>query len=417
MKYLDRCFLFVLLLPLSSFAQSNFKPGYVITLKGDTLRGFIDYKEWDKNPVKISFKNNSGDNRTEIFTTENARQFVVSGAECFKRFTVHVSQDQVELASVKQGADTSFITAKVFLRLLSAGKNISLFSYTDKIKTRYYILDGVEERPQELVYRVYYSAGNSTMLQTENRFRSQLEYLSSKHNVKNSTLESKILYSEYQEADLVKIVELINGGPNKQVTPASHFGARWYAGLGAANNNLSFTGVINYANNSNTFPKASAGFDLFPNKNTQRLFLRAELSLGQNQHSFSYGPDASGYSSSLSKIIQQNITISQQVAYNIYNTDRFSIFVDAGIALNVSFYNKYHFTENFSNTASTTTNEFPVMPQKWLSFPLKTGITLNKRIEIYFGYILIESNNDNYQPFTGKIYEYQAGINYLFGIK
>src|SRR6185437_5859689 len=199
MKYLDRCFLFVLLLPLSSFAQSNFKPGYVITLKGDTLRGFIDYKEWDKNPVKISFKNNSGDNRTEIFTTENARQFVVSGAECFKRFTVHVSQDQVELASVKQGADTSFITAKVFLRLLSAGKNISLFSYTDKIKTRYYILDGVEERPQELVYRVYYSAGNSTMLQTENRFRSQLEYLSSKHNVKNSTLESKLIYTEYQE--------------------------------------------------------------------------------------------------------------------------------------------------------------------------------------------------------------------------
>ena len=36
----------LLLLPLLSIAQSNYKSGYVVTLKGDTLRGYINYKEW-----------------------------------------------------------------------------------------------------------------------------------------------------------------------------------------------------------------------------------------------------------------------------------------------------------------------------------------------------------------------------------
>jgi hypothetical protein len=36
----------LLFLPFLSLAQSNYKRGYVITPKGDTLRGYIDFKEW-----------------------------------------------------------------------------------------------------------------------------------------------------------------------------------------------------------------------------------------------------------------------------------------------------------------------------------------------------------------------------------
>jgi len=32
-------------------AQTNFKPGYVITINGQTIRGFINEKEWGANPV------------------------------------------------------------------------------------------------------------------------------------------------------------------------------------------------------------------------------------------------------------------------------------------------------------------------------------------------------------------------------
>jgi hypothetical protein len=37
-------------------AQSNFRDGFVIT-NGDTLHGLIDYRQWEKNPSAIKFKN------------------------------------------------------------------------------------------------------------------------------------------------------------------------------------------------------------------------------------------------------------------------------------------------------------------------------------------------------------------------
>src|ERR1700733_8169701 len=133
MKQFKKLLLPLFLLPLFSFAQSNYKSGYVVTLKGDTLHGLIDYKEWDKNPLSFSFRNNLAESKAENFTTKNASEFAVNGAEYFKRFTVHISQDQVELSNVGQGADTSYITGTVFLRVLTSGKNVSLFSYTDAI--------------------------------------------------------------------------------------------------------------------------------------------------------------------------------------------------------------------------------------------------------------------------------------------
>ncbi len=55
--------LFVLFIFQTSFCQENYLPGYIITLKGDTLHGFIDYRNWDRNPDKISFKEKLSDNK------------------------------------------------------------------------------------------------------------------------------------------------------------------------------------------------------------------------------------------------------------------------------------------------------------------------------------------------------------------
>ena len=42
--------LIAVLLPLLSIAQSNYKPGYVVDIKGDALHGYLDQKEWGHNP-------------------------------------------------------------------------------------------------------------------------------------------------------------------------------------------------------------------------------------------------------------------------------------------------------------------------------------------------------------------------------
>src|SRR5690606_19396504 len=44
------------------WSQENFKPGYIIKNYADTVHGFVDYRNWDRNPDKIFFKQNPEDN-------------------------------------------------------------------------------------------------------------------------------------------------------------------------------------------------------------------------------------------------------------------------------------------------------------------------------------------------------------------
>ena len=37
-----------------TFSQENYLPGYVIKQDADTLYGYLDYRNWEKNPNKIN---------------------------------------------------------------------------------------------------------------------------------------------------------------------------------------------------------------------------------------------------------------------------------------------------------------------------------------------------------------------------
>ena len=46
-----------LLLAGSCYSQSStYQKGFVVTNNGDTINGWIDYRQWDKNPDEIKFK-------------------------------------------------------------------------------------------------------------------------------------------------------------------------------------------------------------------------------------------------------------------------------------------------------------------------------------------------------------------------
>ena len=58
-----------LLIIQSSFSQENYLPGFLINHSGDTVKGFIDYRNWEKNPRVIHFKklmNESASARTPL---------------------------------------------------------------------------------------------------------------------------------------------------------------------------------------------------------------------------------------------------------------------------------------------------------------------------------------------------------------
>ncbi|MDP9048926.1 MAG: hypothetical protein M3N14_12380, partial [Bacteroidota bacterium] len=119
MKYIYQ-FLVFFLIPFLSIAQSNYKPGYVITSKGDTLRGFINYQNWDSNPTAIAFKSAQGDRNRQTFTVNDISLFTVTGFVTFKKFVGSVSLDETNTTHLVTGKDTSSKIEAVFLRILQA---------------------------------------------------------------------------------------------------------------------------------------------------------------------------------------------------------------------------------------------------------------------------------------------------------
>lgn len=404
----------IFLMPLFLSAQSNYKPGYVVSLNGDTLRGYINYKEWEKNPSLVLFKAGL-DKAAESYTVKNANGFAITGFEYFRRFNVSISQDQVEMSNIRQGIDTDHINAEVFLRVLTTGKNVTLYGYRDNIKARYYVADNTMDKPAELIYRVYYRGDDVQIVQTDYNYRSQLQLLAKKYNTINDKFQVDILTAQYSEADIIKIIQKINGDTNEQLTPKGRQGFRPYVGIGVSYNDLGFTGSISYPANNSIAPLIDAGFDLFLNRNIQRVSIRLDVSYTSNHHAFSNGPFPDGYSSNLSNVIQHIVAVTPLIFYNIYNGDNLKLFVEGGAALNFASYNKFYFTENISNTATIVSPQFPELVSFWAAIPLKAGVSINKKVELYIGYTF-KTAITNTNEYSANSTTYQAGINYLFNL-
>lgn len=66
-----------ILFSTTSFAQSNYLAGYLINNNLDTLKGLIDYRNWERNPTAISFKTSDGDIEKYYLPTD-IKEFVVA---------------------------------------------------------------------------------------------------------------------------------------------------------------------------------------------------------------------------------------------------------------------------------------------------------------------------------------------------
>ena len=204
-KYLLTLFL----LPASLFlnAQFNYKEGNVITNNGNTIKGFINYKEWYKNPDRILFKAAPDNADARVFAADSIAGFNIPGYESYARFIVQVSMDEIMFGSLKEVMDTSTETKAVFLKEILKGDRINLYEYTDEIKVRYYILDKRQTTPYELVYRKLLKDNREI---TQELYKQQLTTLASGYAVFNTSVEDRILKATYSGKDIKNIISNIN---------------------------------------------------------------------------------------------------------------------------------------------------------------------------------------------------------------
>ena len=101
------------------FAQENYLPASVVTLSGDTVNGQIDYKNWNRNPSAITFKEN--DNAEAIsYDPSMIRSFAVAN-DVYKSAIVEIDKRYDDLRHISSDATIVTHTDTVFLNLVVGG--------------------------------------------------------------------------------------------------------------------------------------------------------------------------------------------------------------------------------------------------------------------------------------------------------
>ena len=101
----------------SSFGQNNYKPGSIINKNGDIIQGFIDYKNWEKNPKIISFKHST--EKEEIkYSPIDISEFTVND-EIYISAVVNIEVSPIHTSNLQfdpafnYKEETAFLQAKV----------------------------------------------------------------------------------------------------------------------------------------------------------------------------------------------------------------------------------------------------------------------------------------------------------------
>jgi hypothetical protein len=406
---------FCLITPFLAAAQSNYRAGYVLTNAGDSIPGFINYKEREQNPAAVEFRT-AANGPSQTYRIVDCKGYGINGIISYERFPVSVSLGKVDINNLSYALDTTSIRDTVLLQVVQKGKNLSLYSYSDQIKTRFYVKEPSSSEPVELIYATYFvTEGGQTV--SYDKYVRQLNALMVKNNIFTGTNQSKLKSLKYNKAYILGIVSQINDqNPQQQQRVKA---ARFFVGAGLNSTKATYSGssVFNgpgVTAKTSYSPTISAGIDLFSNPNIGRIIYRAELSLTQAKSDI-YAPNTDPTIEYKDHSFDSyTLSIMPQLIWNLYNTNPLKVFIGAGAAFNVSSYQ-----DNVTVTKSKYSAEPRIEKDKtelssfYLAPQLSAGMVLRKRIELSGNYQFSSAISD-YSNFNVCMVRMNFGIKYLF---
>lgn len=409
-KFMKRFLISLMLsLPICAIAQSNFQKGYYVNNAGDTIKGVVDYKPRITASGDFRFKPD-GVNDAQTINLENAKSYGIVGYESYERFRVNISQGPVKTEQLKVGADSSLVTATVFLKVVQKGPKLALYSYTDDIKKRFYIKNNDAEVPYELIRTKHLDPKYRTSIVSRDRYKGQLMFELSRHNVETNHFREGLSDLEYTDADITKVVSMING----LIARPMKNGTRFFASAGLASSELSYSGKHILSNSAavksaSTSFSISIGADLFNNSPSERWIYRAELFLIN-------GKDLS-VSNSQNVHTMDHLTFyfNPKVLFNFYNTEALKVFVGGGLGVNYSIFNNNkagRFAPNPGFDDQFEETDLKVSSSSF-SFNAHAGVLFRKKFEISMMYVPPYSIS-NYTAYKINLGIKQASFKYHF---
>ncbi|WP_276089884.1 hypothetical protein [Pedobacter sp. JY14-1] len=378
-------FLFLLFLaaPLLGTAQSNYLKGYVITVSGETLQGYVDFKGTYQTAESLKFKKDE-DAPAETYNLENCLGYGVDGKAYYERFTVNVSQAYTRTSNLRPGLDTSYRRQTVFLKVLQRGKPFTLFSYTDEIKERFYLQSSLDKEPVEL-FRAQYLTGTGYEVKGDYRFRTQLLNAMTANGVEDRYDITKLDVLRYDGSDLIKVVAAANGQRLPRET-ASRFA--FFAGAGINVAELSYKGshilsADDVRTKRSTELMLNAGCDLFLDAERKRIVLRAELAYFSSKNEIRK-------SEYIHSFDERTVSVMPQVIYHFYASRPLRIYAGLGGVVNYTNYRNNRVGRFFSATAAAPEmfeSENTQLEPFTVSAVGRVGVLVSRRFELSANYI------------------------------
>lgn len=407
------------LLPVSLFAQSNYHQGYVLKNNGDTLKGFINYREWHQNPKSIDFKLNKADKQAVQFNPLSIKGFQIAGLETYVAYTGTISMNETNFSTLSERLDTTLKSDTIFLKQLATGNHLTLYKYVDEIKTRFFVAE-TNGFPEELKYYEYYDSAREIV--DKSVFKGQLILYINKLYLESPDVVKKLDQAHYEETDLEQLIDEVNNNNNKKATDKKSPSSRFFAGISVDRTTTEVSEITIAGSASEIFhnqvaisPRINFGVDFFDNPNVQRFIFRGEIALSYVNPHYAYQVarvDGTIADATYS-FNQYTVSATPQVLFNVYNKDDFKVYIDAGVAFNFSSYSNNKFI--IQGSGANEAHGYDLIPI-WLNFPLQTGLILNKKIEICFTYM----NKTAYSRFSSFYASNQTvslGVKFLLGKK
>jgi hypothetical protein len=192
--------LIVLLTYQFAFSQEKYIPGYVIKNNNDTLYGFVDYRNWEKNPDMVKFKKNIEDAPIS-FNPIDITEFKVDG----ENYVSGIINTEISPTQTDKLIEDPQINIKVdttFLQTLFKGEK-SLFYYKNSNgRENFYIKQDTEF--DLLVYKRYIKRQDGKPVITE--YRKYLGQLTLYLN-DCGTIKSKLDNVSYNQKSLIELFQ------------------------------------------------------------------------------------------------------------------------------------------------------------------------------------------------------------------
>jgi len=399
-----------LLLPVVAHAQSGYKPGYIIKLNGDTLKGYINYSQRGVTPKTVDFKPELENIKAARFEPALIRGFGVTSIDQFLSYTGKVSMDRNKFPDVAATLDTTTAQSSMFLRVGYQGMPLSVFEQQDQLKVRLFVMEA-GQLPKELIYYQFVDKNSGNGVRNVELYKDTLLAIAQKYNNNSARINSDINAASFTLANIINIARAINNDQSKNVGTMK---VGLFAGIALNTVRTKMRGptIFEGQSTSYTFPRLSIGLDIADDRYLRSFMFRLEASYTANQSRFYTKDGAGGTVAPVEyryNFNQSLVTVTPQIIYHLISRQHIKAFI--GIGLNMTY-------AKFSNVEFLRNQKAEDEPYKfsnsWLLFPLQAGVTLNKKVDIFVDYTL-PATNATAELIKLRYTNYGIGFHYHFG--